>query len=151
MVISTLMATSIATLVLATGGTFRKRRPHPPSDRTSQKLAPDVRLTSSAMDFQTPWSRSPEKPTLTSTRTDQRTVTFTKPFQIQGIEGIQPPGSYRVDTDEESIDDLSFLAWRRLATTFHIHRNGLTQVFRVDPTDLAASLLRDSGQTIPTA
>jgi hypothetical protein len=56
-----------------------------------------------------------------------------------------------VDTDEESIDDLSFLAWRRLATTIHIYRNGLTQVFSVDPTDLDASLLRDSGQTIPTA
>jgi hypothetical protein len=88
---------------------------------------------------------------VTTTRTDKRTVTFTKSFQIQGIEGLQPPGSYRVDTDEESIDNLSFRAWRRTATMIHIHRNGLTQVFRVDPTDLEASLLRDSDQTIPTA
>jgi hypothetical protein len=84
-------------------------------------------------------------------RTDQRTVTFAKPFHIHGIDGVQPPGPYRVDTDEESIDDLSFLAWRRTATMIHILRDGATQVFRIDPMDLETSLLRDSGQTIPTA
>ena len=44
-----------------------------------------------------------------STRTDHRTVTFTQPFHLDGIEGLQPPGAYLVDTDEETIDELSFV------------------------------------------
>jgi len=83
-----------------------------------------------------------------TTRTDQRTVTFTKPFELGGIDGLQPPGAYLVDTDEETIDELSFIAWRRVATTIQIRRNGTTQVYRIDPVDLDASLMRDAGMTV---
>jgi hypothetical protein len=80
-----------------------------------------------------------------TTRTERRTVTFTQPFQLAGVDGVQPPGSYVVETDEQTIDDLSFIAWRRTATMIHIQRNGTTQVFRVDPVELDDCLLREAG------
>lgn len=83
-----------------------------------------------------------------TTRTDHRTVTFTQPFHLDGIDGLQPPGDYLVDTDEETIDELSFVAWRRMATMIHIRRNGTTQVFRIDPVELDANLMRDAGMTV---
>ena len=83
-----------------------------------------------------------------TTRTTRQTVTFTKPFTLVGIDGIQPPGAHEIDTDEESIDRLSFLAWRRVATTITLRRHGAMQIYRIDPTDLEASLLRDAGLTM---
>ena len=43
--------------------------------------------------------------------------------------------TYRIDTEEEPIDGLSFLAWRRLATFIRIpvHRSGTVQSFLIDP------------------
>ncbi len=86
-----------------------------------------------------------------TTRTGHRTVTFSQPFHLDGIEGLQPPGAYRVDTDEETIDELSFIAWRRMATTIHIRLNGATQIFRIDPVELDATLMRDAGMTVSSA
>jgi hypothetical protein len=82
-----------------------------------------------------------------TTRTARKTVTFTRPFQLAGIGGIQPAGAYEVDTDEELIDNLSFLAYRRVATMIHLRSEGATQLYRIDPVDLEASLLRDAGLT----
>lgn len=83
-----------------------------------------------------------------TTRTARKTVTFTRPFNLTGIDGVQPAGAYDVYTDDESIDDLSFLAYRRVATTMHLKRNGATEVHRIDPVELDANLLRDRGLTI---
>ena len=82
-------------------------------------------------------------------RTTSKTVTFAQPFVLRGVgpEPI-PPGTYRVDTDEELIEstsNLQFLAYRRVATMIHL-TNG--QVFVVNPTDLEASMLRDAGVTV---
>ncbi len=86
-----------------------------------------------------------------TTRTARKTVTFRQPFALSGVDGIQPAGTYTVDTDEETIDALSFLAWRRVATTIQGERDGATEVCRIDPVDLEASLLRDAGLTlVPT-
>jgi hypothetical protein len=84
-------------------------------------------------------------------RTTRTTVTFARPFSLHGVDGIQPAGVYDVDTDEELIDDLSFLAYRRVATTIHLQRDGATQVYRVDPVELDASLLHDAGATVTAA
>lgn len=83
-----------------------------------------------------------------TTRTAHRTVNFRQPFTLGGIDGLLAPGAYDVGTDEESIENLSFLAWRRVATTIQVHRNGATETHRIDPVDLDASLLRDAGRTI---
>lgn len=84
-------------------------------------------------------------------RTTLKRVTFTKPFALSGIDGVQPAGTYEVATDEEMIVGLSFLAYRRVATMIHLLRHGGTQVFSIDPVDLEASLMRDAGLTVPAA
>jgi len=50
-----------------------------------------------------------------STRTRSTSVVFAHPFELNGIDGVLPPGDYRVVTDEELIECLSFpsiVAWR---------------------------------------
>lgn len=81
-------------------------------------------------------------------RTNSRTVTFTHPFNIDGIHRQNPPGSYLVETDEETIDSLSFVAWRNVGSRIHITRPGVTQVFSIDPVELETILMRDAGMTL---
>jgi len=83
-----------------------------------------------------------------NTRITRKTVTFTQSFRLGGVEGVQPPGTYEVDTEEEQIDGISVVAWRRVATMMLIARDGAAQSFRIDPVDLDASLLRDAGHTV---
>ena len=49
-------------------------------------------------------------------RSRRETVTFKHPFRIRGIDRLLPAGSYKVITDEEMIEGLSFAAFRRVAT-----------------------------------
>ena len=37
-------------------------------------------------------------------RTNSRTVVFSYPFEIKGVDRLLPPGEYRVVTDEELIE-----------------------------------------------
>ena len=75
-------------------------------------------------------------------------VTFRYPFTLTGLESAAPPGTYRVDIEEERIDGLSFLAYRRLATFIRLpmtgHGSGSTQSFLVDPKELERALARDA-------
>ena len=50
------------------------------------------------------------------TRTREKTWTFSKPFTLKGVDRELPAGSYRVATDEELIEGLSFPVYRRVAT-----------------------------------
>jgi len=83
-------------------------------------------------------------------RTTRRNVTFVRPFTLSDIEGVLPAGTYLVETDEEEIGGPSFVAYRRVATTIHLHNRGVTEVFQIDPVELEASLLRDSGTAFST-
>jgi hypothetical protein len=76
-------------------------------------------------------------------RTTKRVMSFTQPFELAGIDGLCPAGSYDIVTDEEAIEGLSFLAWRRIATTILIRRNGDTQAVPVEPPELRFLKLRD--------
>jgi hypothetical protein len=51
-----------------------------------------------------------------TTRTSRKTVTFTRPFFLSGIDEVRPAGTYAVETDEELLQALSFPAYRRVAT-----------------------------------
>jgi hypothetical protein len=86
-----------------------------------------------------------------NTRTTYKTVTFTKPFRLGGIDALQLPGNYEVVTDEEQIDSQTFLAWRRVATSIEIFRDGATRLYTIDPIDLDASLLRDGDLALTSA
>ena len=50
-------------------------------------------------------------------RSRREAVTFKHPFRIRGVERLLPAGTYVVVTDEQSIEGLSFDAFRRIATT----------------------------------
>ncbi|MFD1623383.1 hypothetical protein [Azospirillum griseum] len=49
-------------------------------------------------------------------RRSQRTITFSKPFHLTGLDAVQPPGVYSVEIEEELIEGLSFPAYRRVST-----------------------------------
>jgi hypothetical protein len=49
-------------------------------------------------------------------RSRREVVTFKHPFRIRGVDRLLPAGTYEVITDEESIEGLSFAAFRRIAT-----------------------------------
>jgi hypothetical protein len=53
-------------------------------------------------------------------RTSHSTVTFKRPFMVDGFTDRQPAGEYRVDIDEEMLEGLSFLAYRRVAAFIHL-------------------------------
>ena len=76
-------------------------------------------------------------------------VTFSQPFSLADIDGIQPAGTYRVQTVDVSLDNLSFLAYRRVSTTIELPSVGTAslrrQVMTIDPLELEAALTRDAG------
>lgn len=80
-------------------------------------------------------------------RTKRSTVHFDKPFALRGVEEIQPPGDYDIDQDEEMIDGISWIAYRRVATYIHLparSSNQLTsQVLAIDYAELEAALRQD--------
>ena len=76
-------------------------------------------------------------------RTTRESITFDHPFSLTDVEKLQPAGTYAVDIDEELIEGLSFLAYRRVATTIYLPlvqgNKGSVQAVRVDPQELAAA------------
>ena len=50
-----------------------------------------------------------------STRTTQSLVRFSSPFLLYGFDTPQPAGEYRIEHDDELIEGLSWLAYRRVA------------------------------------
>jgi hypothetical protein len=93
----------------------------------------------------------PSSTTMT-TRTTRTTVTFRQPFMLKGAERVVPAGDYGVVTDEELIDGLSFLAYRRVLTAIYLpaagHGSSIEMVV-VDPQDLDAAQERDLKASIP--
>lgn len=80
-------------------------------------------------------------------RTIATTVTFKAPFRLSSIDDEQPAGTYRIETDEERIDGLSFNAFHRLSTTLFLPADpkpGMTRrSVKVDPQELAEALAAD--------
>jgi hypothetical protein len=52
-------------------------------------------------------------------RTKQTVVEFKHGFVLSGFDALQPAGSYHVDVDEEEIEGLSFLAYRRVGARLY--------------------------------
>ena len=81
-------------------------------------------------------------------RTSQRTVTFTRPFSLNGLDRAQPAGTYTVQTHEQSVPRLSFLDWRRTATFIFLpSRPGgafVEQLVEIDPVELEAAQETDA-------
>jgi hypothetical protein len=85
-------------------------------------------------------------------RTTRTTVTFRQPFLLKGAERRMPAGDYDVVTDEELIDGLSFLAYRRVLTAIYLpamgHGSSIEMVV-IDPQDLDAAQDSDRKAAIP--
>jgi hypothetical protein len=81
-----------------------------------------------------------------NTRTDRKTLTFKHPFCLKGIDRTLPAGAYQVITDEQSIEGLSFLAYRRLSTMMVVpdKQASSIEMVTIDPLDLQAALDQDA-------
>jgi hypothetical protein len=82
-----------------------------------------------------------------STRTTRFVVRFSSPFLLNGFDAPQPAGEYRIEQDEEMIEGLSWLAYRRVATFIHLPAIGSQslagQVVQIDPAELETALESD--------
>jgi hypothetical protein len=85
-----------------------------------------------------------------TTRTKRTIVHFSSAFLLPGFDTPNPAGDYRIDQDEDAIEGLSRLAWRRAGTFIHLPSVGTTspveQVVPINPADLDAALEKDQKQ-----
>ena len=70
------------------------------------------------------------------------------PFNLSGVDEVQPAGTYTVEMDEELLQTLSLPAYRRISTLMRLpaQRTGamLTQIVEINALELAAVLARDA-------
>ena len=82
-------------------------------------------------------------------RTSHKSVTFTRPFSLSGIDEVQTAGTYTVETSEELLQGVSFPAYRRIETLIFLPaRPGgafVERVVNIDPLELEAAHKRDAG------
>jgi hypothetical protein len=80
-------------------------------------------------------------------RSLSKNVVFSSPFLLKGIDRTLPAGSYRVVTDEELIEGISFPVYRRVATMIFVpaptQGTSSIEMATIDPLDLQAALDRD--------
>ena len=78
-------------------------------------------------------------------RTIRRTIAFRRPFYLKGVDRLLPPADYRVMTDEELIDGLSFSAYRRVSTAIFVPAESgcAVEMVIIDPFDLQAAQEQD--------
>ncbi|MFY9693100.1 MAG: hypothetical protein WBF24_13710 [Xanthobacteraceae bacterium] len=83
-----------------------------------------------------------------TTRTNSKTVTFAHPFLLKGVDRILGAGDYRVVTDEELIEELSFPVYRRVATMIFVPADSQNassvEMVTIDPHDLQEAQDRDA-------
>ena len=82
------------------------------------------------------------------TRTRDRTWRFGRPFMLKGVDRLLPAGDYRVTTDEELIEGLSFPVYRRVATMIFVPGPAQRsfEMITIDPADLQAAQKRDAAE-----
>jgi hypothetical protein len=83
-----------------------------------------------------------------TTRTRNILVVFHHPFELRGVDRTLPAGEYRVMTDEQLIEELSFPVYRRVSTMIFApgqspHRASV-EMLNIDPRDLQAAQDRDN-------
>jgi hypothetical protein len=81
-------------------------------------------------------------------RTNRQTVTFAHPFLLKGVDRVLPAGDYKVATDEELVQELSFPVYRRIATMIFVpaesHQASSVEMVAIDPRDLQEAQDRDA-------
>jgi hypothetical protein len=84
-------------------------------------------------------------------RTRNKTVSFARPFLLKGVDRVLPSGDYRVATDEELIQELSFPVYRRVATMIFVpgesNHASAVEMVSIDPRDLQEAQDRDAEES----
>ena len=90
-----------------------------------------------------------------ATRTQRKTVVFSHPFRLKGVDRVLPPGDYEVVTDEELIEGLSFPVYQRVFTAIIVpaqsHQTSSVEMVAIDPRDLQSAQNQDTAATIAAA
>lgn len=80
-------------------------------------------------------------------RTSQKTITFRRPFLLEGYEDELPAGHYLVETEEELLDGLSFISYQRVSCRINLQPDrkhpGTVNTLIVAPAVLDAALAHD--------
>ena len=78
-------------------------------------------------------------------RSHSKSVVFSHSFELKGVDRILPPGEYRIVTDEELIEELSFPVYRRVSTMILVPGASASSVemVAIDPHELEAAQERD--------
>ena len=85
-----------------------------------------------------------------NTRTRNALVAFNHSFELKGVDRTLPPGEYRVVTDEQLIEELSFPVYRRISTMIFVpgkSGDASMEMVTIDPHDLQAAQDRDKTVT----
>ena len=88
-----------------------------------------------------------------TTRTSNKTVTFARPFLLKGVDRTLAAGNYRVVTDEELVEELSFPVYRRVATMIFVpadSHSSSVEMVSIDPRDLQEAQDRDLETMTPS-
>jgi hypothetical protein len=83
-------------------------------------------------------------------RVTRDSVTFRQPFTLAGMDGVQPPGTYEVETVHERLDGPTFSVYRRVSTTITPDPSGTLrsrQVSTVDLFELEAAVAGDAARS----
>ena len=81
-------------------------------------------------------------------RTSNKMVTFALPFLLKGIDREIPAGSYRVVTDEELVEGLSFPVYKRISTMIFVPAQASSvEMVSIDPLDLIVAQDRDKAMS----
>ena len=83
-------------------------------------------------------------------RTSNKTVTFGHPFSLKGVDRTLPAGDYRVTTDEELIEGLSFPVYRRVSTMILVPaaQASSVELVTIDPADLETAVAGDRARVV---
>jgi hypothetical protein len=88
-----------------------------------------------------------------ATRTQRKTVIFSHPFRLKGVDRVLPPGNYEVVTDEELIEGLSFPVYHRVSTAIIVpaqsHQASSVEMVVIDPRDLQSAQDQDASAHQP--
>jgi hypothetical protein len=85
-----------------------------------------------------------QKGLLMNTRSTSSQIAFRRPFRLNGVEGLQPAGSYTLTVEEEKLDTLTVDAWRQTSATLYVPQGGAIDHAAISMEDLEAALARDA-------
>ena len=78
-----------------------------------------------------------------NSRSTRSTVKFFHPFTLKGHSEILPAGDYDILVEEELLQDMNFLGYRKTATYLIVAGKGRTVMREISGKDLEAVLDRD--------